>query len=46
MSLPMIEVYYKLVKANLVDPTKGKTIDQVPENLREGVQAKLDAEKK
>jgi len=44
MENPMVTIYYKLVKANMSDPTKGKTIDQVPENLRAEVQAKLDAD--
>jgi len=34
----MVEVYYKLVKSGR------RTIDQVPENIRQEVQAKLEAD--
>lgn len=38
MSLSMVQVYYKLVKAG------SRTIEQVPENLRPEVQALLEVE--
>ena len=38
MSIKMVEVYYKLVKAG------SRTIEQVPENLRDQVQLLLDME--
>lgn len=46
LNTAMIEVYYKLVKANSKDAAIGRKIDQVPESLRDQVQEKLNNDMK